>query len=145
MLLPTNMLLCTCMPYIMCTHKQAFSPTVGDELLITYLAGSMRVLLDVSWKAVNKFNKQAVYAGLIVVQLEAARIATGCKSHTSHRQLYSELGWMKLSDRRESNKLKKLYCITRFKTPQYLIDTLEEMKTYQSFNSGGPYPINPYA
>ncbi len=41
------------------------------------------------------------------VQLEAARITTGCKSHTSHRQLYSELGWIKLSDRRESNKLKK--------------------------------------
>ncbi len=37
---------------------------------------------------------------------------------------------MKLSDRRESKKLKQLYCITRFNTPQYLIDTLEEMKTY---------------
>ncbi len=65
---------------------------------------------------------------LFNVQLEAARIATGCKSHTSHRQLYSELAWIKLSDRRESNKLKKLYCITRFKTPQYLIDTLENRK-----------------
>ncbi len=40
------------------------------------------------------------------VQLEAARIATGGKSHTSHRQLYSKLGWIKLSDCRESNKLK---------------------------------------
>ncbi len=69
------------------------------------------------------------------VQLEAARIATGCKSHTSHGQLYSELGWIKLSDHRESNKLKKLYCITRFKTPQYLIDTLEEMKTYHSHST----------
>ncbi len=69
------------------------------------------------------------------VQLEAARIATGCKSHTSHRQLYSELGWIKLSGRRESNKLKKLYCINRFKTPQYLIDTLEEMKTYHSHST----------
>ncbi len=28
------MLLYTCMPYIMYAHKQAFSPTVGDELLI---------------------------------------------------------------------------------------------------------------
>ncbi len=26
------------------------------------------------------------------VQLEIARIGTGCKSHTSHEQLYSELG-----------------------------------------------------
>ncbi len=57
------------------------------------------------------------------VQLEAARIETGCKSHTSHKQLYIELGWMKLSDHRESKTLKKLYCITRFNTPQYLIDT----------------------
>ncbi len=63
------------------------------------------------------------------VQLEAARIVTGCKRHTSHSQLYSELGWIKLSDCRESNKLKKLYCISRFKTPQYLTDTVEEMKT----------------
>ncbi len=36
---------------------------------------------------------------------------------------------MKLSDCRESQKLKKLYYITRFNTPQYLIDKLEEMKT----------------
>ncbi len=38
--------------------------------------------------------------------LEAAQIATGCKSHTSHKELYTELGWMKLSDCRKSNKLK---------------------------------------
>ncbi len=38
-------------------------------------------------------------------------------------------------DHRESNKLRKLYCITRFKTPQYLIDTLEEMKTYHSYST----------
>ncbi len=69
------------------------------------------------------------------VQLEAARIATGCKSHASHKQLYIKLGWMKLSDIRESKKLKKLYCITRFNTPQYLIDTLEEMKTYHSHST----------
>ncbi len=69
------------------------------------------------------------------VQLEAAWIATGCKSHTCHTQLYSELGWIKLSDCRESNKLKTLYCITRFKTRQYLIDTLEEMKTYHSHST----------
>jgi hypothetical protein len=42
------------------------------------------------------------------VQLEAARIATGCKSHTSHGQLYAELGWIKLSELRKSNKLKKI-------------------------------------
>ncbi len=38
------------------------------------------------------------------VQLEAVWIAKGCKSHTSHRQLYSELGWIKLSDCTERNK-----------------------------------------
>ncbi len=69
------------------------------------------------------------------VQLESAWIATGCKSHTSHRQLYSELGWIKLSDCRKSNKIKNLYCITRFKTPQYLIETLEEMKIYHSHST----------
>ncbi len=42
---------------------------------------------------------------------------------------------MKLSDHRESKKLKTLYCITRFNTPQYLIDTLEEMKTYHSHST----------
>ncbi len=42
---------------------------------------------------------------------------------------------MKLSDRRESKTLKKLYCITRFDTPQYVIDTLEEMKTYHSHST----------
>ncbi len=42
---------------------------------------------------------------------------------------------MKLSDLRENKKLKKLYCITRFNTPQYLIDTKEEMKTYDSHST----------
>ncbi len=69
------------------------------------------------------------------VQLEAAQIATGCKNHTSHKQLYIELGWMKLSDHRENKKLKKPYCITRFNTRQYLIDTLEEMKIYLSHST----------
>ncbi len=55
------------------------------------------------------------------VQLEAAQITTGCKSHTSHRQFYSELGWIKLSDCSESNKLKILYYITRFVTPLWHI------------------------
>ncbi len=51
------------------------------------------------------------------VQLEAAQIAIGCESNTSQWQLYTELGWIKLSDCRESNKLKQLYYITRFMTP----------------------------
>ncbi len=42
---------------------------------------------------------------------------------------------MKLSDCRESKKLKKLYGITRFNTLQCLIDTLEEMKTYHSHST----------
>ncbi len=42
---------------------------------------------------------------------------------------------MKFSDCRENKKMKKLYSITRFDTPQYLIDTLEEMKTYHSHST----------
>ncbi len=42
---------------------------------------------------------------------------------------------MKLSDGRENKTLKKLYCITTFNTPQYLIDTLEDIKTYHSHST----------
>ncbi len=86
---------------------------------------------DVIYNSCSKADSGKLENG----QLEAALIVTGCKSHTSHKQLYIELGWMKLSDCREGKKLKKLYCITRFNTPQYQIDTLEEKKTYRSHST----------
>ncbi len=56
----------------------------------------------------------------------AAKIATGCESHTSHGQLYTEVGWIKLSDHREENCI--AYHINQPPPPtppQYLNDILQ--------------------
>ncbi len=63
------------------------------------------------------------------VQLEAARLCTGAKKCTSHEPLYSELGWMKLQERRYIAKLTKMYCIVNKLAPFYLYELIEEFKT----------------
>ncbi len=65
-------------------------------------------------------------------QLEAAHIVTGCKSRTSHYQLYAELGWTKLSQGRELNNIKTIYAIVQYKSPIYLHNIINEMITEQS-------------
>ncbi len=66
------------------------------------------------------------------VQLKAAWIATCCKATLAISNfILNFVGWNYLTAEKATN-WKKLYCITTFNTPQYLIDILEEMKTYHS-------------
>ena len=46
---------------------------------------------------------------LSILQLEAARIATGLVCYTSVDSIYRETGWKKLSTRREVNKICMFY------------------------------------
>ena len=46
---------------------------------------------------------------LAILQLEAARIATGLACYTSVDSIYRETGWKKLSTRREVNKICMFY------------------------------------
>ncbi len=74
------------------------------------------------------------------VQLEAARIVTGTKFqhiHSSSNKLYLELGWLTLKNRRQFNKLSKLFSITKNQYPPYLKATLDTITNYHSHATRG--------
>lgn len=58
------------------------------------------------------------------VHNEAARIITGTKFRTSHKDVRAELGWTTLKKRRLTNKLILLYKILHTKEPSYLYDII---------------------
>ena len=56
------------------------------------------------------------------IQNEAARIVTGVTRSISLENLYREIGWLTLSDRRKYQKLVLTYKIFNGQTPNYLLD-----------------------
>ena len=56
------------------------------------------------------------------IQNEAARIVTGVTRSISLENLYREIGWLTLSDRRKYQKLVLTYKIFNCQTPNYLLD-----------------------
>ena len=58
------------------------------------------------------------------VQTEAARIVTGLTRSVRLENLYTEVGWVPLSQRRMENKLLTLYKIIQGIAPNYLYDLL---------------------
>ncbi len=71
------------------------------------------------------------------VQLKAARIVTGTKFRTSSNELYLELGWLTLKNRRKFNKLSKLFTITKNQYPPYLKTILDNATNYHSHATRG--------
>ena len=66
------------------------------------------------------------------VQLEPARIITGLRKGTTHVQLYTELGWVPLKERRRTNKLILLHKILHDETPLYLLNEILLHANHQS-------------
>ena len=58
------------------------------------------------------------------IQLEAARIVTGTTKLISINKLYKEVGWLKLSERRNLHKLYQFYKMQNGLTPLYLTNIL---------------------
>jgi hypothetical protein len=58
------------------------------------------------------------------IYLEAARIITGLTIYTSKESIYREMGWEKLSIRREQRKLVLFYKMTQGQCPVYLTDLM---------------------
>lgn len=65
------------------------------------------------------------------VQIEAGRIITGLKRTSSRQNLYNELKWETLSDRRKKHKVTLMYKILNNYTPKYLYDMVEQCLTFQ--------------
>ena len=59
-------------------------------------------------------------------QLGVARIVSGARKGTSHSALYSELGWEKLSYRRDSIRFKHFSKIVNKDSPEYLFELLPD-------------------
>ena len=61
------------------------------------------------------------------LQLEAARIVTGLPVFTKSENVYEELGWEKLDNRRQRRKLQLFYNIQNNNTPNYLCNLIPPM------------------
>ena len=76
------------------------------------------------------------------VQYQAAIIVSGCIKGTSRVELYKELGWESLHDRRVYHRLLLYYKIRNHETPTYLNDyikALPEIRTQRFEKSFFPF------
>jgi hypothetical protein len=71
---------------------------------------------DVVWDNCCQYEKDE----LDKIQLEAARIVTGCTKLVSTNELLQEIGWEKLSERRRKHKLILFFKMIHNLTPAYL-------------------------
>ena len=71
---------------------------------------------DVVWDNCNSAEKEE----LEKIQHEAARIVTGCTKLVSINNLYEEVGWETLGQRRRKHKLILMYKTVKGLTPSYL-------------------------
>jgi hypothetical protein len=63
---------------------------------------------------------------LEMVQLSAGRVVCGAKRGTSHRELYQELGWEKLKDRRDRQCLVSLHKMVVRQAPETVVRLIPE-------------------
>jgi hypothetical protein len=75
-----------------------------DNIYFTFIRPILEYTFEV-WDNCRYHNSDR----LAILQLEAARIATGLACYTSVDSIYRETGWKKLSTRREVNKICMFY------------------------------------
>ena len=86
-----------------------------ETIYITFIRPLLEYA-DVVWDT----KTQILINKLENVQVEAARIVTGDIRFASLSNLYIELGWEKLKDRRERHRAIQFYKMSNNLTPQYL-------------------------
>ena len=69
------------------------------------------------------------------VQYHAALAISGCWKGSSQNNLYEELGWESLSDRRWSRRLIQLYKIHNNLTPDYLLESVPTLRVSSNRNN----------
>ena len=96
-----------------------FKYTLDRKSLETIYIAFIRPILkyaDVIWDKCTQKEKH----DLEKIQLEAARIATGTTKLVSVQNLYNEIGWETLDERRRKNKLVLFYKMYNDIAPSYL-------------------------
>ena len=73
------------------------------------------------------------------VQYQAALAVTGAWQGSNRSQLYEELGWESLSDRRMCRRVLQIYKITNNMTPSYLQDKLPSNRRPHLFSADISY------
>lgn len=98
---------------------------LNRESLIKIYISFIRPILeygDVVWDNCTQEQSNLLES----VQIEAGRIITGLRRTSSRQNLYNELGWETLSDRRKKHKVTLMYKILNNYTPKYLYDMVEQ-------------------
>lgn len=112
-----------------------------EKMYFTFIR-SLLEYADVAW---DNCTQQQSYA-LEKIQLEAGRIVTGTTKLVEINKLYTELGWVKLSDRRSLHKLFLFFKMVNGLTPNYLSNLVPprvgDVSSYSLRNSEQYVTIN---
>ena len=95
--------------------------TLHRKALNQIYVSCLRPLMEYSstvWDGCTAYEKES----LEKIQNEAARIVTGLTRSVSLENLYSEIGWLSLSDRRRYQKLVIVYKSKNGLIPEFLVD-----------------------
>ena len=114
-------------------------------LLLLLSVSFLRPLMEYSstvWDGCTAYEKES----LEKIQNEAARIVTGLTRSVSLENLYSEIGWLSLSDRRRYQKLVIVYKSKNGLIPEFLVDlfppNLATISQYSLRNNDGYVILN---
>ena len=97
-------------------------PRLALEMIYQCRIRPLLEYADIIWDNCNATNRN----DLENIQIRAAQIVSGAKRYTSHAELYNELGWVTLADRRKQHKLVFFHKLFYSKSPQYLYDLLPQ-------------------
>jgi hypothetical protein len=102
-------------------HKMSMDRRTLETLYKSFIRPVLEYA-DVVWHIPS--DNRHVLDILERVQLEAARVVTGATRRCSTEGLYAEVGWEKLSMRRNFHRALQMFKITIDKAPQYLQDLI---------------------
>ena len=119
--------------------------TVKRKTLEQLYVSFLRPILEYSsvvWDGCTENEKETIEK----IQHEAARIVTGLTRSVSLNNLYNEVNWISLSDRRKYQKLILTYKVKTGSTPDYLNDlfprTVDTASLYNLRNDGDFITVN---
>ena len=114
-----------------------------NTFLRMFLICRINFMCALIWIMVTSFIITKEWMNLVAqVQYKYALVVSGCWQRTSQVNIYNELGWESLSDRRWHRRLCLFYKICKHDTPQYLHNHLPPSRevTYRTRSSREFYP-----
>ena len=113
---------CSKMLWVLRKLKMILSRKCLNSMYLSFIRPILEYA-DVVWDGCSEIQSKK----LECIQTEAARIVTGLTRSTKLENLYSEIGWIPLSERRKEHKLVTLFKIINGLAPSYLTELLPSM------------------